>query len=277
MLNIIKADLFRILKGKGIYIIIILLFLLSLMSAYTVSPLNVGLNVSGDTTENYGLSDEWLEKLYSVKSMSETRDILINHGHYEVDVANVVHNKNMYYFFIAVVVFVLCCDFSNGTIKNTVSTNISKKKYYFSKLLLAIGLGTIITFLNVYFAYFSNLFMNGNSFVSSLSNITLLTIRQLPLLYAIISVLITIAVIVRKTSIYNGISIPLLMLFQLILGFMNTFNLPKWIYNYEFETALGKLCLNPTNTYIMQTLSLWTIVFIITTIIGYSYFKKKDI
>lgn len=277
MLNIIKADLFRILKGKGIYIIIILLFLLSLMSAYTVSPLNVGLNVSGDTTENYGLSDEWLEKLYSVKSMSETRDILINHGHYEVDVANVVHNKNMYYFFIAVVVFVLCCDFSNGTIKNTVSTNISKKKYYFSKLLLAIGLGTIITFLNVYFAYFSNLFMNGNSFVSSLSNITLLTIRQLPLLYAIISVLITIAVIVRKTSIYNGISIPLLMLFQLILGFMNTFNLPKWIYNYEFETALGKLCLNPTNTYIMQTLSLWTIVFIITTIIGYSYFKKRDI
>ena len=170
MLNIIKADLFRILKGKGIYIIIILLFLLSLMSAYTVSPLNVGLNVSGDTTENYGLSDEWLEKLYSVKSMSETRDILINHGHYEVDVANVVHNKNMYYFFIAVVVFVLCCDFSNGTIKNTVSTNISKKKYYFSKLLLAIGLGTIITFLNVYFAYFSNLFMNGNNFVSSLSN-----------------------------------------------------------------------------------------------------------
>ena len=234
MLNIIKADLFRILKGKGIYIIIILLFLLSLMSAYTVSPLNVGLNVSGDTTENYGLSDEWLEKLYSVKSMSETRDILINHGHYEVDVANVVHNNNMYYFFIAVVVFVLCCDFSNGTIKNTVSTNISKKKYYFSKLLLAIGLGTIITFLNVYFAYFSNLFMNGNNFVSSLSNITLLTIRQLPLLYAIISVLITIAVIVRKTSIYNGISIPLLMLFQLILGFMNTFNLPKWIYNSCF-------------------------------------------
>lgn len=277
MLNIIKADLFRILKGKGIYIIIILLFLLSLMSAYTVSPLNVGLNVYGDTTENYGLSDEWLEKLYSVKSMSETRDILINHGHYEVDVANVVHNNNMYYFFIAVVVFVLCCDFSNGTIKNTVSTNISKKKYYFSKLLLAIGLGTIITFLNVYFAYFSNLFMNGNNFVSSLSNITLLTIRQLPLLYAIISVLITIAVIVRKTSIYNGISIPLLMLFQLILGFMNTFNLPKWIYNYEFETALGKLCLNPTNTYIMQTLSLWTIVFIITTIIGYSYFKKREI
>lgn len=277
MLNIIKADLFRILKGKGIYIIIILLFLLSLMSAYTVSPLNVGLNVSGDTTENYGLSDEWLEKLYSVKSMSETRDILINHGHYEVDVANVVHNNNMYYFFIAVVVFVLCCDFSNGTIKNTVSTNISKKKYYFSKLLLAIGLGTIITFLNVYFAYFSNLFMNGNNFVSSLSNITLLTIRQLPLLYAIISVLITIAVIVRKTSIYNGISIPLLMLFQLILGFMNTFNLPKWIYNYEFKTALGKLCLNPTNTYIMQTLSLWTIVFIITTIIGYSYFKKREI
>ena len=277
MLNIIKADLFRILKGKGIYIIIILLFLLSLMSAYTVSPLNVGLNVSGDTTETYGLSDEWLEKLYSVKSMSETRDILINHGHYEVDVANVVHNNNMYYFFIAVVVFVLCCDFSNGTIKNTVSTNISKKKYYFSKLLLAIGLGTIITFLNVYFAYFSNLFMNGNNFVSSFSNITLLTIRQLPLLYAIISVLITIAVIVRKTSIYNGISIPLLMLFQLILGFMNTFNLPKWIYNYEFETALGKLCLNPTNTYIMQTLSLWTIVFIITTTIGYSYFKKRDI
>ena len=45
MLNMIKADLFRIFKGKGIYVVILFLVFSAFMSAYSLSPLSMGLNL----------------------------------------------------------------------------------------------------------------------------------------------------------------------------------------------------------------------------------------
>ena len=187
-------------------------------------------------------------------------------------------NNNLYYFFIAIVIFVIGCDFSNRTIKNTISTNISKKKYYFSKLILSLGIGTALVFINAIFCHFANLIINENYFTSPLSEIFMLVIKQLPLLYAIISILFMISVLTRKTSVYNGITIPLIMVFQIIfLSSINVLNLPSWLPNYEWETAITKLCMNPTTTYILQTYGIWIIVFVIATLIGYNSFKARDI
>lgn len=279
MLNMIKADLFRIFKGKGIYVVIVFLLFFACMSAYSLSPVSMGLNLGdGYSHEIYGMSDEHLQELYSTDSISKTREILQNYGNYSLDVANVAKNNNLYYFFIAIIVFVIGCDFANGTIKNTISTNISKKKYYFSKLILALALGTFLVFLNAIFCHTANLIMNGTEFSSSLSSIFIIIIKQLPLLYAMISILVTISIITRKTSIYNGITIPLIIVFQIVFSSsLNLLNAPSWIMNYEWETALTKLCLNPSNTYIFQTLGFWSIIFVIATLIGYNSFKARDI
>ncbi len=277
MINIIKADLFRIFRRKGIYIIAIILAVSTLFSAYALMPAIMGFNLSGQE-ETYGLSEEWLQKLYETRSISETREIILEHGSYEADVLNVAHNNNLYYVFIAVVVFAICCDFSNRTIKNTVSMNISKRKYYFSKLALVFGLSTILLFFNSYCGYFMNLLLNGSKFVSSFTNITLLTVRQLPVIFAIISVLMMITVITRKTAIYNGIVIPLVIVFQLLLmAGTKLLKLPKAVTDYEFEVAMGKLCFDPGTSYMVRTLGVWTVILIVTSFLGYSYFKKKDI
>lgn len=277
MLNMIKADLFRILKGKGIYVMIIILVGIAILSSYSLTPLSMGLNIgSGDAT--YGLDEEHLEEFNKITTIGETRELLLNYGDYELDSAIIAKNNSMYYFFIAIVVMVLCCDFSNNTIKNTISTNISKKKYYFSKLILAMILGTMFIFLNTYINYFINLLMNGSAFSSSLSNVTILTIQELPLLLSLISILVMIAVLVRKTAIFNSITIPFLMVAQLIIfGVVNFLNLPNKILDFEFEMALGNLCNNPTTTYMIEVFGFWIIIFVITTLIGYNSFKKRDI
>ncbi len=279
MLNIIKADLFRIFKGKGIYIVIVILLGFAFLSAYSLSPLSMGLNLGSENNPSiYGLTDEEYQELYSISSLDETREFLSNHGSYSLDVANMTKNNNLYYFFIAIIIFVIGCDFSNGTVKNTISTNISKKKYYFSKLILSLGLGTALVFINALFCHFVNIIINGNTFASPLTEILLLVINQLPLLYAIISILVMISTLTRRTSIYNGITIPLVMVFQLIfLSSINVLKLPNWLLNYEWETAMTKLCMNPNTTYIFQTYGVWLIVFVITTIIGYNSCKKRDI
>ena len=106
----------------------------------------------------------------------------------------------------------------------------------------------------------------------------MLIIKQLPLLYSIISLLFMISVLTRKTSIYNGITIPLVMVFQIILlSAKNVLNLPSWLPNYEWETAITKLCINPTTTYTLQTYGIWITIFVIATLIGYNSFKARDI
>ncbi len=279
MLNIIKADLFRIFKGKGIYIIIITLLTFAFISAYSLSPLSMGLNLGSENNPGiYGLTNEEYQELYNIKNLDETREFLMDHGSYSLDKVNMTKNNNLYYFLIAIVILVIGCDFSNKTIKNTISTNISKKKYYFSKLILSLGIGTVLLFINAIFCHFTNLIVNGNYFTSSISEMFTLIIKQLPLLYAIISVLFMISVLTRKTSIYNGITIPLIILSQIILlSSINVLNLPNWIINYEWETAITKLCINPSTTYIFKTYSVWIIVFVITNLIGYNSFKARDI
>ena len=81
------------------------------------------------------------------------------YGAYPLDKEQLGANANLYYFFIIVVVIVLVTDLSNSTAKNTLSSAISRKKYYMSKLITCIGLGTFLVLINNYGSYIINLIM----------------------------------------------------------------------------------------------------------------------
>ena len=184
MLNIIKSDLFRILRGKAIYIIFIVIILMNILSIVSMTTPNIGISIG-----NSGIVDindtELLQRLSEAKSIGEYRDIMKSRGNYELDKAIIGQNSNLYYFFIAVVVVVLCADFSNKSIKNTISSAITRKEYYISKLLILLGLGTVLVFFNNYFNYFLNLIVNGKEFSTPIVEFTKLTMIQLPLLYVL--------------------------------------------------------------------------------------------
>ncbi|MCI9233080.1 MAG: hypothetical protein HFH08_00615 [Bacilli bacterium] len=278
MLNMMKADMYRILKGKAIYIIFVFLILTSFVSAIGISPGHIGMSTSGSTTIDIN-DAEFVEQLSKAKSLKDVREIMKSGGAFELDKAVIGTNANLYYLFIVLVVIVLCTDFSNKSIKNTLSSAISRKKYYGSKTLLIFLLATFFTFFNTYFFYFLNIIINGKEFASSLLEVTKVTILELPLLYGIISLLICFAFLFKKTSTFNTVAIPFILGLQLVvIGITSLFKIKAdWFYNYEFQFALEKIAQNPSTQYLIACTVLGIFYILIFHTIGYYSFKKSEI
>lgn len=276
MLSIIKSDLYRILKGKAIYIVILIILFLNITSAVGMSAGHIGLSIGTtiDVTDS-----ETLAEISSAKSLGEFREIMKNQGAFELDKEVIGQNVNLYYMFIVIVVSVLCTDFSNKCIKNTLSSAISKRKYYFSKLLLTLGICILLVLFNNYSFYFLNILINGREFASSLLDIGKYTIVQFPLICGTISMLVCFAFLFKKTSAFNTISIPFIMVVQLIgFGIIKLLHIKAdWFYNYEIQLALANLVNNPATSYLIKCTLLGIFYIILFNVVGYYSFKKADI
>lgn len=279
MINIIKSDIYRIFRGKAIYIAIVIMMVMIVISCYELSPGYIGMtSISDQQTESTEkLTKEDMGIIIESRSLKKMREIMKKYP-YELDKEIIGANANLYYIFIIIIVVVLSSDFSNSCIKNSISSAISRKKYYLSKLSLSFVLCTGLIILNNYGAYFLNLIMNNKAFSSSLGEIAKCTLYQLPILYGIMSVLVGLCFIVKKTSVFNTISIPLLLVSQLALsGIIKLFSLKPNIVNYEFQVALGNLINNPTNEYLIRCTILGIIYILLFNLIGYYSFKKAEI
>lgn len=106
-----------------------------------------------------------------------------------------------------------------------------------------------------------------------------MTIYQLPILYGIICLLVCFAFITRKTSIFNTVSIPFIMVFQLIVMTITSMFKIKadWFTNYELQSALINLSNNPTSGYILKCSLLGIGYIVVFNLIGYYVFKKAEI
>lgn len=280
MLNIIKSDFYRILRGKAIYISMLVIIAMFTLSCFELAPGFVGM--SNNNLEEKGirdqlLSDEELEEYYKTNSMKEEREFMKKFP-YKLDKAILGANTNLYYIFIVIVVIILTTDFSNSTVKNTISSSISRKKYYIAKLISILIICTGLILFNNYGVYFVNLIMNGKAFSSGLGEITKITLYQLPLIYGIISLLVCISALARKTAIFNTVSIPFIIVFELLLmSAVTLFKINPDIYQWEYQVAISRLAANPANDYIIKCAVLGIAYIVIFNIIGYKAIKKAEI
>lgn len=285
MLNIIKSDLYRILRGKAIYICILVIIAMSALSTIELSPGYIGMsssNFEGETIYDTVLSEDKLseedkEELEKINSLKEIRKFMKRFP-YQLDKKILAANINLYYIFIVITVIVLATDFSNSTVKNTISSSISRKKYYMSKLITILILCTFLVLFNNYETYFSNILINGKAFSSGLGEITKITLYQLPIMYGIISLLVCIGALTRKTAIFNTIAIPLIIVVQLlIMSTVTLFKINPDIYMWEYQNILAKLAGNSANDYIIKCAVLGIAYIVIFNIIGYKAIKKAEI
>lgn len=276
MLNMIKSDLYRIFKGKGIYIAILIVLIMCFTSAISMQAGCIGVSTSTSMNEE---EVEFYTELSNAKSIKDYRSIMKSQGDVELDKEVIAQNTNLYYTFIIIVVIVLCSDFSTKSVKNTLSSSISRKKYYLSKIILIFGLCTFIILFSNYFFYFLNYIMNGTKFVSSIGEVTKLTMIQFPLLYGIISLLICLAFIVKRTAVFNTIAIPLQMLVQVVvMTFTSLFRIKAdWFYSYELQYALSRLANSPSTSFIINCAILGCAYIIVFNLIAYLSFKNTEI
>lgn len=278
MFNIIKSDLYRLFKGKAIYITVFIMAVMLGLSIYELQPGYIGVT-SGGLEQMYEEDPEKITDMrdMNAQSLAEARKMFKQYP-YELDKAILGTNANLYYLFVIIIAVIISVDFSKRTVKNTISSAVSRRKYYFSKLICCLLTCTILVLLNNYGMYIVNRLVNGEGFSSGLETITRVTLYQLPIMYGIISLLVCISVVVKKGSAFNAISIPLLIVAQILLSlFVKIFKIKSGIFNYEYQTVLGKLAGSPENNYIIKCVMLGIIYIVIFNVIGYYSFKKAEI
>ena len=279
MINMIKADLYRVFRGKGIYLAILLAVIMASSSIYVMQPGYIGLTSSDTISGDSMVDDETGLELSATNSISKTRKILKETSGYPLDSAIIGTNVNLYYMFIIIVVGVLVTDLSHSTAKNTLSSAISKKKYYLSKLftccLLCIGL----VLLNNYGTYIFNRLINGAKFSSGIEKITKYTLVQLPIMCGIISLLVCMAFLLRKTAAFNAVSIPFVMAAQIVIMGVSALFIIKsnHIMEYEYQFMLSNLVTDTSFSYIMKSITLAIIYIVVFNILGYNVFRKSEI
>lgn len=283
MINMIRADLYRIFRGKGIYIAVSIMLAMIAMSIYNVSPGSVGQMQIGDVdTAQYSvnevaLGDVTYQELQDM-SMKDYRKMMLKVKDYQLDKDILAANINMYYTFIFIIALAVTVDFSGGCIKNTLSSAISRKKYFLSKAVLIFGLSTLLFFLNTYIVYFSNIIFNNKNLSSSLWEVTKITLIQLPPAFALMSILLGISFLAKKTATYNVVTIPFILVFQMLLAFaIGTLNLNKKYINYELQIMFGKLARDPSNHYILNSYLVCAVIMIGFTLLGWLSFRKTEI
>jgi ABC-type transport system involved in multi-copper enzyme maturation permease subunit len=274
----IRADFYRIFKGLGIYIGIAIMFLIIGISVYVIEPGSLGTTVTvSDDSYSTPLDEMSYDEMQNF-TMTNYRKLMLKTDGFELDRAMLANNMNLYYVFIFVSALAVAVDFSGGSVKNTLSSAISKRKYFVSKTLFTTLLCLLIYFANTYISYFAIKIFDNSKFVSSLGTVTKISLVQLPAILALIAILNGIAFAVKRTAIFNTVSIPLVMVFQLVLNMLITvFGVDEKYMNYELQTMIGKLAYSPSDSYVMHSYIICLAIIVVFTAVGYFAFKKSEI
>lgn len=270
MINMMKADLYRIFRGIGIYIAIVMIIAMSAISIVMKEPGYIGnaaVTYEEDTVVAAGgfLSDE-------VPDQSAEKMLVRN-----IMAANI----NLYYPLILVVFVILMSDFSNKTIKNTLTSAVSKRKYFVYKMLMSLGCSAAFIVFSNLFAYIFNYIKNGDEYTEPLSNIVKATVLQMPMLLGIVGFIVFMGFLTRKTAVYNAVTIPFVILFQLIIGAIYRLSeskiIEKFLMHFELQTALNRLAYLPDSKYCLQCLCFGLAEVILFSAISWLIFKKTEI
>ena len=189
-------------------------------------------------------------------------------------------NINLYYSLIIIVFAVLLTDFSNHTVKNTLSTAVSKKKYYLSKLTLILLLTAAAVLFNSIFIYVLNFIVNGKAYTTSFGSVLSATLRHLPMLWGIASFMTMLGFLTKKPAAFNAVTIPFQILFQTLLNALCLLTgwefLWKFLENYELQSALRKLAFSTDRGYVATCCGIGLAEIVVSTVIGYHIFKKSE-
>lgn len=289
MINMIKADIYRMVRSVGFYVSLGIMLLLIGVSIYLVEPGYIGMVGSDDDNVNSfeerlseaeaNLKDDLQEAVVEDDiTMRDYRKIMLETGDFELDRGILSSNMNLYYIFIFIAGIVIALEFSGGCIKNTLSSAISRKKYFASKAVFTFGLCTLMFFMNTYIIYFANIIFNGRNLSSSLWTVTKITLMQLPPALALMSVVFGIAFMFKRTAAYNMVAIPFMMVFQLVFQtVVSIFDIPKKYAYYELQIMINRLSNYPSHSYIMKSYGICAVIIVLFVTLGYLGFRKSEI
>jgi ABC-2 type transport system permease protein len=262
MRNIIKADLYRIFRGMGVYI------------AFTVLLIVIIAQVA-----EAGIIGIAIGPVYDGYMTGRNAPILI-----------ASYSDNLVYFLLAFIVFITSADFKNGAVKNLLSCGVSRTKYYFAKLVLvAVVSAVLMLFFFVTAIVTATIFNGFGESVDAEYFITIAEIYlpQLYLLFAFGCVGTFLIFTIKNTAALNTIYIAFTIVPMMVLSMASTvdrtlidydliFNM-KWFAIDKVYPIVGIESLNPPATNLPRALILGGAWILTSTVGGILLFKKAEI
>lgn len=252
MTNMMKADLYRITKSKGFYIFWIVNAILYLINI-------AGKDFGGISFGGPSFVPE---------------DV-------KMDIGAVAMNFNFYFLSIFPVFSIIIAEFSEHTIKNTITSAISKHKYFLSKYLFAMLYTAAAYLFSNYAFYFINRMVNGGEYSSALSDFSASLFSQLPLMLAIISLLIGLAFLFRKGAAFNAVTIITPLVYSSVASSMYTAEslrkIAEKLLDYDINTMLIRIAFECEDDYRRNCYLISAAVIVLSFLIGYISFTKREL
>ena len=267
MIRLMRADLYRIFRGKAIYITFAVIAIVIALTVYVMrSSMVVGMQ-PGELGEDF-------ENMLPV--IHETMDGAIAAG------MAINSMNNMIYFFLALIIGVGMAAFSSGAVRNEISVGISRTKFYLTKLALSSII--CIAFVLAYFVL--HVFMAatvgglgewGNGFFTD----ALIALgAQMFFTVAMCSVGIFLCFVTRRTAAVNGlylafVLVPLLVVSLLMLRFPSAGEYFNYDLGNQFYIFANTVRLSGRE--IARGVAVGLAYILVPTIGGIALFKKAEI
>ena len=263
MMNIIRADIYRILRGKAFYITLAILLAMVAIQIIAYDHGTFAIGINSDAIDFDNLQD-------GIDGSSIAGLMLAS-------------MDNLIYFLIPIFIVVAASMFSCGAVKNSLSSGISRVKMYLSALLLS----SVMCLLLMVAYWASSVLLAsairglGDWTVEHLVSILKAFGAQAVLLLAFNAVGVFLSFVTRSTAAVNGIYIAFALVPALVVAILSeAYESFTKYYNYDMT-----MCMKLFSVYIdtmpsadiMRGLAVGVFWMLASTIAGLALFKKAEI
>lgn len=290
MLNIIKADLFRISKDKlWIAVIVVILIVFTIPSTYTLAGMGgTSMYDQGVFLDEYvesRLSDYGVEYAYELTT-KQYREIVFSIDGYKTDI-DIIGGAFLPIFEMIIILEVLLVtrDFSVYSVKNTLSSPINRKTYFFAKYVTLLMLSYIMLAAVNLSVWIANIIVNGAERGLPFGTLILNTFLTMIPLTAFVSLVHCVAFVIRKslpfclaticTSLFAS---NLFVSLSFLLGGGDT-KFVRLIQYFLSTMYSGVTCVNEEEyvSYLITSVIICVILTAGSLTGGYLFFRKREI
>lgn len=280
MINMIKADLYRLFRGKMAYIAVAVLLITSGLAIWQRTPGASIFSASVDTQVETTGPDGSVESTSSLDDMNNALDQQKNETDKpQLDRQMLANGVNLYYVFIFLVGVIVVQDFSFKAVKNSLTSAINRRTYYWSKVVTSLIVCLVLAYGYTLFVYGTNVLFNGTASSTPLIDLLAVTLRQTPYFIGLVGLLVGIIFLEQRAASYYGASLVILIVTSLTLltlqltGVANVVSL----LSFEPQTALKIVSGNPDSDYLLRFTLTGLVSFILFTSLGYLRFSRSEI
>ena len=255
MINMAKADLYRLVRIKSIYLCISAIAVMYLINLITNQPIII---TAGYQTET--LSDS---------SVS-------------IDIAMLSCNFNYYFLMLFPVSALIISDFSGGMISNTLSSFTSRNKYFAFKFMFTQCLSLVLFWAGNTIYYLLHLICYGSGSSAPANEFFRLLLIQTPIFIAMISLFVFLAFLIKRATVFNTIMISVPILYSGLIGLLMLVRSTKsfaaeHLVTYDLTTVFERVTrLSSDTMYLFEAETASFLFSAVMFLVGIRYFNKCE-